>query len=58
MEGRAYFTFVEILIARKTRKNRNRSFHELFFPEVFLDSQARAAKMLIPASPFFDAGMS
>jgi hypothetical protein len=50
----AHLTFVELLISRKTRKKRNRSFHELRSPEVFLDRPARAAKMLLSPSPFFD----
>jgi hypothetical protein len=29
-----------------------------FFPRFFLDRQVRAAKILLPASPHFDAGMS
>ena len=37
---------------------KNDCFHEFCSPEVLLDNQARAAKMLIPALPFFNAGMS
>ncbi len=54
----AHLAFVEILISRNARKKLNRSFRELRSPEVFLDRQAKAAKMLLSPSPFFDGDRS